>query len=128
MLLTGRVDVEVSGLVSHIPCGLQTRSSGVHLAGVAHVLCHIHRVWTLVNVLTGKQHLDLGEVMKVEPKCLAISPYLRKVEHFFVTEKKTTHLVNALDFGKVGDAVRSFSVFVGFDLCLKGDVITKMVR
>lgn len=79
--LTGRVDVEVSGLVSHVPCGLQTRSSGVHLAGVAHVLGYIHRVRTLVNVLTGKQHLDLREEAEVEPKSLAaISPYLSTAE------------------------------------------------
>lgn len=28
--------------------------------------------------------------------------------------------MNTLDFGNVGDAVGSFSVFAGFDLCLKG--------
>lgn len=33
--------------------------------------------------------------------------------------------MNALDFGNVGDAVGSFSVFVWFDLCLKGHIITK---
>lgn len=87
LLLTGRVDVEVSWLVSHVASGLQTRSSGMHLAGVAHVLGYIHCVRTLVNVLTGKQDFDLGEEMEVGTKSLAISPYLSTVEFFMVEEK-----------------------------------------
>lgn len=40
-------------------------------------------------------------------------------------KQKSTHLVHALDFGNVADAVGSFSVFAGLDLCLKGHIITK---
>lgn len=129
LLLTSRVDVEVSGLVSHVPCSLQAGSSGVHLAGVAHVLRYVHCVRTLVDVLTGKQHFDLGGQTGVgRAKMLSnLSVSLHGRIHFF-RKKESTHLVNALDFGNVGDGVGSFFVFPGFDLCLKGHIITNGAR
>lgn len=58
-ILTGCVDVKVSGLVSHIACRLQTWSPGMDFAGVAHSLRYIYCVGAFVNVLTSKQHFDL---------------------------------------------------------------------
>lgn len=58
-ILTSCVDVKVGGLVSHIACGLQTGSPGMHFAGVTHILCYIHCVRALINVLTSKQHFNL---------------------------------------------------------------------
>lgn len=58
-ILTSSVDVKVGGLVGHIACGLQTWPHGMHFAGVTHNLRYIHRVGTLVNALTSKQHCDL---------------------------------------------------------------------
>lgn len=58
-ILTSSVDVKVGGLVSHIACGLQTWSPGMHFAGVTHHLSYIDCVGTLVDVLTSEQHFDL---------------------------------------------------------------------
>lgn len=60
-LLTSCKDVEVGGLVGNIPCWLKTWPPGMYFAGVTNVLCYIHSVRALVNVLTSKQHFHLGE-------------------------------------------------------------------
>lgn len=58
-MLTSCVDVKVGGFVRHIAVSVQAWSPGMDFAGVAHVPRHIHCVWTLVNVLTCKQHFHL---------------------------------------------------------------------
>lgn len=57
--LTSGVDVKVGGLVGHVPHGVQAGPAGVHLAGVAQSFGYVHRVGTLVGVLTSKQHFHL---------------------------------------------------------------------
>lgn len=58
-LLTCRVDVEVGGFVGQVAGGLQARTPGLDPGRVAQGLGHVDHEGTLVDVLAGKQHLDL---------------------------------------------------------------------
>lgn len=127
-MLTSGVDVEVGGLVSHVSCRLQTRSSGVHLAGVAHSLRYIHCIWTLVNVLTSEQHFDLrGGKTNIRHIQLVIYPVC--VIFIQCSAKKVwAHLMDTLNFGQIGDGVGSVFVFVGFDLSLDNKKVGSNIR
>lgn len=69
-VLTSCVDVKVGGFVGHVACSVQTWSPGMYFAGVAQILRYIHCVWTLVNVLTGKQHFHLKRQRQDKVKTL----------------------------------------------------------
>lgn len=58
-LLTCRVDVEVGGFVGQVVGGLQAGTPGLDPGRVAQGLGHVDHEGTLVDVLAGKQHLDL---------------------------------------------------------------------
>lgn len=118
VLLTCSVDVKISRLIGHIAHWLQTWTSSLNLFGITKSLCHIHHEGALINVLTSKEYFHLWYIRINKQPCHWKQTGLHAKMDTEPCSCTNAYLVEALNFGHIGDRECSFLVIVGDNLSL----------